>query len=55
MLALFGNSEGFILEHNQAKGGTVNSESYCVLSTDELKPVSTRSKRAIVSNCNSAA
>jgi hypothetical protein len=55
MLTLSGNSEGSVLEYNQAKGEIVNSERYCVLLTDEPKPVSTRSKRTFVSKRNSAA
>lgn len=45
--------EGPIIEHYQAKGETVNSERYCVLSADEMKPANV--KRTSVSNCNAAA
>jgi len=44
MLTLFWDSIGPLLEHYQTKGETVNSESYCALLADELKPA-IRTKR----------
>lgn len=45
--------EGPVIEHYQAKDETVNSESYCVLSSDEMKPANV--KRTSASNRNAAA
>jgi hypothetical protein len=38
MLMLFWDLRGPILEHCQERGRTVNSECYCALLTNELKP-----------------
>jgi len=38
-----------ILEHYQARGETLNSENYCALLTDGLKPL-IRMKRTVVTN-----
>jgi histone-lysine N-methyltransferase SETMAR len=51
MLTLFWDYKGPILEHNMPRGLTINSESYCDLLQNHLKPAIRSKRRGVLSSC----
>jgi histone-lysine N-methyltransferase SETMAR len=51
MLTLFWDDKGPILEHNTPRGLNINSESYCDLLQNHLKPAISPKRRGLLSSC----